>query len=482
MKLKRAILILLLCSPAGFLLAARSGLFLFLLLFALASWALLISILLTAAGLTTALFRRLRQNDSCRWKFRIIIPASFLLISLICVAGVILIRIGSRDSSGRASRRAIRSLPYLTWVKAENSRTKKGVTVYKEGRASPGLNLYSPRNLPAAYLMDMEGKVRHSWSVSPPGDLTWHHVELAGGGDLLAIVKDRMLMRLGRDSTVRWTAHLRAHHDIDLAGSGDIYLLTRKDELLRWGVLPLPLINDYLTVLDPDDGTVRRELSFYGLLGDRLPARRVGAIYREIINPVNTWGFIRNKLREKPLLRGKIVFDAFHLNSLEIINRAVEGVGEPGDLLFSSLTLNLIGTINLREEAVKWSWGPGELDRQHHPSLLDNGNILIFDNGYDRNYSRVIEIDPRTGRVVWEYTSRPPEKFFSSTRGSCQRLPNGDTLITSSNQGRVFEVNSAGETLWEFYNPELGDSGHRRAAIYRLTRITDPDIISTFNR
>ncbi len=34
-----------------------------------------------------------------------------------------------------------------------------------------------------------------------------------------------------------------------------------------------------------------------------------------------------------------------------------------------------------------------------------------------------------------------------------QRLPNGNTLITGSSGGRIFEVTRDGEIVWEFFNP-----------------------------
>lgn len=63
------------------------------------------------------------------------------------------------------------------------------------------------------------------------------------------------------------------------------------------------------------------------------------------------------------------------------------------------------------------------------------------------------ELDPITKTVEWEYKADPPEEFFSSTRGGSQRLSNGNTLITESNRGRVFEVTPSGEKVWELLQP-----------------------------
>jgi hypothetical protein len=107
--------------------------------------------------------------------------------------------------------------------------------------------------------------------------------------------------------------------------------------------------------------------------------------------------------------------------------------------------------------------------------VLENGNILLFDNGVYRKYSRVIEIDPRSGKIVWEYKGNPPESFFYVDRGAAQRLPNGNTLIVDSAEGRVIEVTKSGEVVWEFYNPVIDAKEQKRAKIYRMMRFTDTD-------
>ena len=55
--------------------------------------------------------------------------------------------------------------------------------------------------------------------------------------------------------------------------------------------------------------------------------------------------------------------------------------------------------------------GPGQVSEPHHPSLLANGNILLFDNGLRLRYSRVVELDPKTKQVVWEYVGDPQESL-----------------------------------------------------------------------
>ena len=143
--------------------------------------------------------------------------------------------------------------------------------------------------------------------------------------------------------------------------------------------------------------------------------------------------------------------------------------------------LDLIGIVDAKTEKLTWSWGPGELSGQHHPTFLKNGNVLIFDNNRPtenskNGFSRIVELNPLTRKIEWEYKSEPPEKFYSSTRGGSQRLPNGNTLIADSNNGRVFEVTKEGRVVWDFYNPDMREETKERAAIYRMSRIVDPEM------
>jgi outer membrane protein assembly factor BamB len=128
-----------------------------------------------------------------------------------------------------------------------------------------------------------------------------------------------------------------------------------------------------------------------------------------------------------------------------------------------------VAIVDPEARAVVWSWGPGELDRPHHPSVLPNGNLLIFDNGNLRGWSRLVELEPASGTIVWEYRGDPPESFSSPVRGSAQALPNGNVLVTESSRGRVFEVTRDGAVVWTFLNPDFEQQSRRQ--IYRMLRV-----------
>lgn len=134
-----------------------------------------------------------------------------------------------------------------------------------------------------------------------------------------------------------------------------------------------------------------------------------------------------------------------------------------GDVLTSFRNLNLICIIDKETGDIKWRWGRGlaELAHQHDAHFLENGNILVFDNGAHRaateiNCSIVIELNPKTKKIVWEYRSEPTADFYSAACSGAQRLPNGNTLICSATQARIFEITSKGEIVWEYINPFFG--------------------------
>jgi len=128
--------------------------------------------------------------------------------------------------------------------------------------------------------------------------------------------------------------------------------------------------------------------------------------------------------------------------------------------------------------------------------LPGEGNILIFDNGgwggYDvpnpgsptgvkaalRVYSRVLEMDPVSIKIVWQYTPKEAgflepmdsSRFYSPFISGMQRLPNGNTLITEGSNGRVIEVTPDHEIVWEFISPYWGKHV-RMNMTYRAYRV-----------
>ena len=104
---------------------------------------------------------------------------------------------------------------------------------------------------------------------------------------------------------------------------------------------------------------------------------------------------------------------------------------------------------------IKWSH-TGPWVRQHDPDITADGKIEVFNNGDDRLSidrppgSNIISLDPATGEIVALFPLAGQPAFFADIMGTHQRLANGNRLITESRRGRVFEVDPAGDVVWEY--------------------------------
>ena len=64
-----------------------------------------------------------------------------------------------------------------------------------------------------------------------------------------------------------------------------------------------------------------------------------------------------------------------------------------------------------------------------------------------------------SNQIVWIYSSKNNQAFFSHIGSGCQRLPNGNTLICAMTEGHLFEVTHEGELVWEYINPVTREGG-----------------------
>ncbi len=133
---------------------------------------------------------------------------------------------------------------------------------------------------------------------------------------------------------------------------------------------------------------------------------------------------------------------------------------------------------------------------QHSPSLLPNGNLLLFDNGFLRNYdkkpsySRAVEyaIDEKNMEVkqVWQYGKERGTEFFSMIISDVDYLPSNDNMLITSgfiqkagqNSCKIVEVDkSSKEEVFEatiFYKNVNGKGAPgwgNRDIIYRSERM-----------
>lgn len=402
-------------------------------------------------------------------KYLIILSLFLVLIISLVLARPYIGRYIIKEESAEESSdiEKLMSLPYLSGVTEDLAPEKMGVTLYNRDLSYRGINIFIPYGMREAHLMDMTGKILHTWSSKTPHG--WQHGELDDDGNLFVIEGEyahtfKTLVKLDWDSNVQWVSKNNHHHDFAFSSSGDMYVLTKGKRYVSFMSQEIPILDNAITVLTPD-GKVKSSISIYDLLASK------GMLPKGILAGVKK-RYSRSK-RNKKINKGiKHGFDVFHTNTVEVIERDI-GVAKKGDILIYINHMGLIAIVDIKKEEIIWTWGPGIVNRAHTPTVLENGNILIFDNGMRRGYSRVLELNPITKKIEWEYKSDPPELFFSASRSSAQRLPNNNVLITESGRGRVFEITRDGEIVWEFYNPKRDKKKDKRAAIYRMMRITD---------
>lgn len=246
------------------------------------------------------------------------------------------------------------------------------------------------------------------------------------------------LVRVDVDSNVLWALGRNTHHDMDVAEDGIIYVAAHNynDESPDDSIIyKASFLEDVLLNVSPD-GDVVEQISILDALQN--------SVYRNLL----AIGY-NSKPSEDPM----------HLDTVEILSRNIADsfpMFEPGDILISLRNLDMIGMIDAEERIVKWAL-VGMFAQQHDPDFLANGNIMLFDNWGGQPYrkrSRILEIDPVTQEVEWQYEGSAEGRFFSSIRGKQQVLPNGNVLITDAQHGRVLEVTreQTPEIVWEYYN------------------------------
>ncbi|GAB2685934.1 aryl-sulfate sulfotransferase [Saccharopolyspora gloriosae] len=307
-----------------------------------------------------------------------------------------------------------------------------------------GYTLYAPLTSPGVvHLVDAEGAEAHRWElpyrpgrharILPNGNLAyngalpgvpapfdmWHKYR---GGAMCEVAPDGTILREHRDP---W-----AHHDANHLGDGRILYAAAEpvDPALVPGGVPDTeadgvLYADVLREVGPDGELLWEWRAIEHLPPEDYPLQ--AHYWRE------HWPLV-NSVSE--LADGNIVASLRSVSAVIVIERAT------GNVL--------------------WRLGSDVIAQQHCVSELDDGKLLLFDNGTFRSresvtFSRVIEVDRTTSEITWEYHDSTRESFFTPFMGSAQRLGNGNTMITESAFGRIFEITPEGRVCWEFVVPQF---------------------------
>jgi len=345
---------------------------------------------------------------------------------------------------------ALRALPYVQWAGRADTHLK-GVQKYDRNLSFPGINLYTDYEN-NVHLIDMTGKRLHTWKLPAKN---CEHAEMLENGDLIAISVNQAIIRMDWNSKVIWQTAARVHHDFAISPDGSIFVLSVEARRYRSHDVEFDCILHL--------SRTGRILSRWSLFDNLETLKRY--------QPAS----LLDKEEDLPAYR----YDYYHLNTLEVLPANDLGKTDKrfqaGNLLICSRNLDWIAILDRMDNHVVWFWGPGKVEGPHMPTMLENGNLLIFDNGVRRKSSRILELKPDTGEIVWQYQGNPPGSFFSAWRGSVQQLPNSNILICESEKGRVFEITRAGNIVWEFWNPEIANGKRKR--IYRMMRLPQEKVI-----
>ena len=415
-----------------------------------------------------------------------------------------------------------------------------GVTVYKPEKAWSGFTiLQAPDN--GALLIGMNGHEIRMWKdlhgfpnkMFPGGMLmgsTGTRHPKHGLQDQLDLVQvdwdGNIVWKFDRAEFIedpgmegRWMA--RQHHDFQREGSSTGYYAPGQE----------PKIDSGNTLVLCHKNTVNPYISDKMLVDDVIyEVTWDGDIVWEwnCADHAEEMGFgeaARNAMCRDPNFRGGTIMenapgvgDWMHVNSMSTLGPnkwfdAGDARFHPDNIIIDGRETNIILILDKKTGKIVWQLGPdydrtpeekaiGWIIGQHHAHMIPlglpgEGNILVYDNGgwggygnpnpgaphgvkaAQRDYSRVLEIDPVAMKIVWQYTPHEAGflvpldayRFYSPFISSAQRLPNGNTLICEGSDGRVFEVTAEHEIVWEYVCPYKGHISLPMNWVYRAYRV-----------
>ncbi|ETN39781.1 uncharacterized protein HMPREF1541_06007 [Cyphellophora europaea CBS 101466] len=358
-------------------------------------------------------------------------------------------------------------------------RTRRlGLTGVDKNQSFGGYTLICPLTSSTAHLIDIDGTEVHTWHL--PGRIG-RHARLLPNGNLAV-------------NTLP-PGHSAPFMFFNKYGGGVMSELDPNGKIVRQYTDPLGHHDQYhygdgrmlytsLEALSPTESAKVRG----GVPGTEAEG---GISYADTINEVDDTG----KLVWQWKVSERLPRDEFPLQPhytrehYPLINSVLPL--KDGNILASMRSVSAVVIIEKSTGNIIWRLGPETLAQQHNATELENGNILIFDNGAFRTgesvqFTRALEVSRETKKVVWEYRDRSQMVyFFTPFMGSAQRLANGNTLLCESAFGRVFEVTREGEVVWEFVSPwfaEYGDEGTRKCfpgesnALFRAYRYAEEEV------
>lgn len=327
-----------------------------------------------------------------------------------------------------------------------------GPAIRVTGATVPGWRFFSgtfqfdgtPRH--AALLMSPELRVVRHWlleepefeglELRPPHRVAPHGIELLPDGSVIASFDHgETLQRLDACGDRVWSLAGRHHHAVTLTEGGDtVWTLRDRRRFVEIAVA---------------DGTILREIDIFDIMAanplvDPLGMRRLD--WQDDIANMNTRNATSTWLE-----------DRFHFNDVDPLPASLADrfpMFEAGDLVISARSLNLVLVFDPDTLEIKW-WRNGAVRRQHDPDWMETGEIMVYDNRMNLDYSRIVAIDPATYAVRTLHDGQE-SGFYSRVRGKQQPRSDGSIVITAPQQGHAFEISPDGEITFEIVNAKPG--------------------------
>jgi hypothetical protein len=368
-----------------------------------------------------------------------------------------------------------------------------GVTIYRPEKSYNCYVLFDGRDT-KTYLIDMNGNEVNNWSYCGfPAEMINPKLTNGERGHIFAqkepdIFANETLLELDWNGNKVWEWGEKApggkaqqNHDLDRLPNGNTLVLAK---LIH--VVPTlsnePLFDQAIYEVNMDGDIVWKWVSSDHI--EELGFSTMEA--KELI--------LSKKMRPRSSL--------FVINNMQPLGqnkwyKAGDERFHPDNIMIDSREASFIAIIDKNTGTIVWRMGPdykGAYDfsertksrkvpisvalisGQHDAHMIPEGmpgagNIMVFDNHGSAGFppfflelfqgSKVLEIDPITFEIVWQYdassSGKPLWTFFSSFISSARRLPNGNTLICEGMHGRIFQVTPTGEIVWEYINPHFGE-------------------------
>lgn len=290
---------------------------------------------------------------------------------------------------------------------------------------SPDLEIVRNWHLDEIPIGDMEPR--------PPLRKVVHGMDMMRDGSLvISFDGGSSLQRFGFCGEREWAVAGRYHHTVTLDDTQETV----------W-----TLLDENLARVSTADGTIVQQISMDDVV-DANPD--IDILEIRMVHDNEVHGNSRNT-------EPRWLEDVYHFNDVDPLPASLTDAFpqfERGDVLISSRSINLVFVLDPDDLKIKW-WRMGTVQRQHDPDWLPNGQISIFNNRMSRDYSEIVMVDPDTFEKTVTFDGRKND-FYTRIRGKHQVLDNGNIIVSSPQQGRIFEVTADGETVLDIVNTKPG--------------------------